>query len=153
MSERPGGPIGFFLRRPGLCLAMVGSVLTLSSVVSLAIVIFADKGSFIYLQRLAGQPRSHWIMLAGLFGFATGATMLIAANYLRGQPTKSRLFGSVLIGLGVPQIAVSLSVQSGGGLLLGILFVGIGVVLTRNTPSWAWKQWRRPARRTSGGAT
>lgn len=133
MSERRGGPIGLFLRRPGLCLAVVGAVLTPSSVVNLALVIFADKDGRLYRTGVFGKSWSTWIMLAGLFGFATGVTMLIAAIYLRGQPTKFRLIGSAVIALGVLQFAVSLCFLAWEGLLLGILFLGIGGVLTRRS--------------------
>lgn len=147
MSEPRGGPIGFFIRRPWLCLATVGSVVTLSSVVDLAVVIFADTGSRFYRPGnnpslpgwlpwsswIALRPWSVWIMLAGLFGFAIGATLLIATVYLRGQRTKTRLLGSVLIAYGVLQSVVSLCLQVWGGLLLGLLFLGIGAVLARRS--------------------
>lgn len=134
MDERRGGPIGLFISRPELCLATAGSVLTLSSLVNLAVVIFADKGRWFYRPGLLGWSWSSWILVAGIFGFATGATMLIAAGYLRGLPTKSRLVGSVLIAFGILQCAVSLLLQAWGGLLPGILFLSIGVLLTARSP-------------------
>lgn len=133
MSERRGGPIGLFFRRPGLCLATVGSVLTLSAVVNLAIVIFSGKGSTFYVARWLGWTWSSWIMVAGLVGFATGIGMLMTAAYLRVQPTKSRLIGSALIVFGVLQFAGGLYHQAWGEFLMGIFFVGIGAVLARRT--------------------
>lgn len=114
---------------------MAGSFLVVISLGNLAIVRFVDTGSKWFHPGLYGWPSIASIplpiiMLSGIFGLATGMAMLIAAAYLSGRRTKSRLIGCALVSIGVMTIAVGLYDQ-GAGWMLGILLMGTGVVILR----------------------
>lgn len=142
MSKAFRGPIGLIVRCPILSLAMSGSILIVISLMNLAIVRFVGTGSPLVRPGMYGWPSVGsiplpFIMLAGIFGLATGTAMLIAAAYLSGLRTKSRLIGCALAGVGSMTIAVGLY-EKGVGWMLGILFIGIGGVilsLARQSPA------------------
>lgn len=138
MNERHRGWFGLIQRCPVLCLAITDGMLSLSAMFDLLLLRFESVGP-LFRTGLFGWPSVGaiplpFLFVAGIVGLPIGTVLLIfAAAYRHGRPSGTRLFGYVLVGIGMMVTAVGLYLEPHGA-QPGIVFVAVGAILLMWTP-------------------